>query len=96
MTRDEVLGLIRNHRSDIRGFGVESVALFGSAARDEAQLGSDVDVLVEFSEPVGLFRFLDLKAYLEALLGCDVDLVTRDALRPQLRPTILREVVDAF
>lgn len=96
MTRDEVLGLIRDHRSDIRGFGVESVALFGSAARDEAQLGSDVDVLVEFSEPVGLFRFLDLKAYLEALLGCDVDLVTRDALRPQLRPTILREVVDAF
>jgi len=96
VTRDEVLGLIRDHRSDIRGFGVESVALFGSAARDEAQLGSDVDVLVEFSEPVGLFRFLDLKAYLEALLGCDVDLVTRDALRPQLRPTILREVVDAF
>jgi len=75
--------------------GVKSLALFGSAARDEAEPGSDLDLLVEFAEPVGLFRFLDLKARLEALLGCAVDLVTPGALKRQLRDRILREAVRA-
>lgn len=96
MTRDEVLRVLKAHRADIERFGVKSLRLFGSAARDEAELGSDVDLLVEFSEPVGLFRFLDLKAHLEGLLGCEVDLVTREALRRQLRPRILGGAVDAL
>jgi predicted nucleotidyltransferase len=52
-----------------------------------------VDLLVEFQRPVGLFEFIDLKGYLEGLLGCRVDLGTPASLRPQLRDAVLREAV---
>ena len=96
MTRDEIVRLLRDHRAEIEGLGVKSLALFGSAARDEAGTGSDVDVLVEFTVPVGFFKFLDVKDYLETLLGCTVDLVTPNALKRQLREHILREAVRAL
>jgi hypothetical protein len=96
MTRDDILAKLREHREDLTRLGVKSLALFGSAARNEASAASDVDLLVEFDRPVGLFHFIDVKDYLENLLGCRVDLVTRDALKPQLEPTILREAVHAL
>lgn len=96
MTRDEILRLLAEHRAELEKFGVKSLALFGSAARDEAGAESDVDILVDFANPVGLFKFLDVKAYLEALLGCEVDLATPNALKRQLRASILREAVHAF
>ncbi len=96
MKREEAIRQIAERRADLRTLGVGSLALFGSAARDEASEESDLDVLVEFSQPVGLFRFLDVKAYLEGLLGCEVDLVTPDALKPQLRERIMREAVRAL
>jgi hypothetical protein len=80
----------------LQRLGVKSLRLFGSVRRDGAEAESDVDLLVEFAEPVGLLRFADVQAYLERLLGCDVDLVTPDALKPQLRDAILGEAVHAF
>jgi predicted nucleotidyltransferase len=50
---------------------------------------------VYFSAPVTLFEFTRLRRYLESLLDRSVDLVTRDALKPQLREQILREAVRA-
>lgn len=61
-------------------------------ARGEAKKGSDVDVLVDFNQPIG-WDFIDLKEYIEDILGRRVDLVTVNALKPQLRKTILGEVV---
>ncbi len=95
MKKDEILRLLAEHRRELDGFGVGSVAIFGSAARDEARPDSDVDVLVEFSAPVGLFGFVRLKNYLEGLLGRTVDLVTPDALKERLREEILKEAVYA-
>ncbi len=97
MSRDEVLETLSKHSVDIQGLGVESIAIFGSVARDEAGPDSDVDLLVEFKpeERVGMFRFLELKEYLESLLGCSVDLVTRDGLKRQLREEILGEAITA-
>ena len=57
MRRDEALRLLAAHREEIARFGVKSLAIFGSVARDEAGPDSDVDVLVEFSVPVGLSHF---------------------------------------
>ncbi len=71
------------------------MAIFGSVARGEAGPDSDVDLLVEFSRPVGLFHFIGVKEYLEQLLGRPVDLVTRDAIKRQFRDAILAEAVDA-
>jgi predicted nucleotidyltransferase len=93
--RDEVLRILRDHREEFRAYGVKHLVLFGSVARDEAGPDSDVDILVEFDEPVGLFRLLDLKDHLERLLGARVDLGTEDGLQPRTRARVLKEVVSA-
>ncbi len=95
MRRDEALTILNDHRDEIRAFGVASIAIFGSVARDEARPDSDIDVLVEFDRrPIGLFEFLDLKTYLEQILGVDVDLATPASLKERLRPSVERDVVN--
>jgi uncharacterized protein len=93
MTRDELVSLIRARRDELKRFGVKSLDLFGSVARDDAGPESDVDVLVEFQNAPGFDQFMDLKFFLEDLLGRRVDLVTREALKPLLRPIVEREAV---
>ena len=95
MQRDDILRILADHRAELAELGVGSLALFGSTARGEAGPESDVDLLVEFNRPVGLFELVDLKDYLEGLLGRPVDLVTRDSLRRQLRERILKEAIPA-
>jgi len=95
LEKNEILKILREHRADLERHSVKSLALFGSAAREEMQPHSDVDILVEFAQPVGLFEFLRLTFFLEELLGCRVDLVTLDALKSQLRERILREAIYA-
>lgn len=95
MRRDDILRILAEHRGELTKLGVGSIALFGSVARGEAREESDVDLLVDFCQPVGLFEFVDLKNYLEELLGCTVDLVTRDSLKRQLRDRILKEAIPA-
>jgi predicted nucleotidyltransferase len=95
MSRGEVLQRLAEHRDELVALHVRSLALFGSVARNEAGTASDVDLLVEFSKPVGIFEFLGLKERLEEILQRRVDLVTRDALKPQLRDRILGEAVRA-
>jgi predicted nucleotidyltransferase len=68
--------------------------LFGSAARNEASDASDLDFLVEFDRK-SFDNYMDLKFYLEELLGRPVDLVLKDAVKPRLREPILAEAVHA-
>ncbi len=94
MKRAEVIRILRERRAELHdGFGVKSLALFGSVARDEARPGSDVDLLVEFDHPVGLFVFIGLQQRLEALLGCKVDLGTPRSLKPRLKEAVLQEAI---
>ncbi len=95
MKRQEALDILASHAAELRGHAVASLSLFGSVARDEATDVSDVDLLVEFDREVGLFEFARLRRYLADLLGCRADLVTLDALRPEMRERILREAVRA-
>lgn len=95
LSRQEVLDRLNAHRDRLDEFAVKALFLFGSVARDEATSDSDVDFLVEFDRPVGLFTLLGLKAYLEELLGCSVDVGTPGSLRPHLRETVLREAIRA-
>lgn len=73
-------------------YHVEKIGVFGSFSRGEDKKTSDVDILVEFSEPISMFRFIDLEEYLSKILGRKVDLVSKKALKPQLKEQILREV----
>ena len=91
MKRDVVIEILTSHRDALSEFSVESISLFGSTARDEATASSDVDLLVEFNRPVGLFGLIRLRRYLESLLGCKVDLGTPGSLKPRLRARILAE-----
>jgi predicted nucleotidyltransferase len=85
MKRDEILGILAKQHSEFKQFRVKSLALFGSVVRDEAQPGSDLDILVEFEDPATFDGYMELKFFLEDLMGCRVDLVTRKALKPRLR-----------
>jgi hypothetical protein len=95
MNRAQIIQRLSEHKGELDAFGVRSLSLFGSVARGEERPGSDIDILVEFERVGGLFEFVRLKNYLEKTLGQSVDLVTPDALKPQLREKILRESVHA-
>ncbi len=93
--REDLIARIQRAVPDLKSHAVQELWLFGSAAREEMQAASDVDILVDFTRPVSLFEFVRLRWKLESLLERPVDLVTRDALKPQLRDQILREAVRA-
>jgi len=93
MKREEVLRIVQQHQTQIEQFGVVSLLLFGSVARDQAGPESDVDFLVEFSKPVGLFQLAELQLFLEDILGCRVDVGTLRTLKPSLQASVLEEAV---
>jgi hypothetical protein len=94
LSKNEILEILRKHRDELRKrFGVKSLAVFGSVARGEAGPESDVDILVEFEGRATFDRYMGLKLFLEDLLGRRVDLVTRKALKPRLRPFVEQEAI---
>ncbi|MCX6057279.1 MAG: nucleotidyltransferase family protein [Chloroflexi bacterium] len=94
MKQDIVLQTLKQKNAElITKFGVKSLLLFGSVARNEATSTSDVDLLVEFNRPVGYFGLFALQDYLEKLLGCPVDLGTPDSLKPYIKERIMGELI---
>jgi predicted nucleotidyltransferase len=94
MKRQRVINILKRHQREFTEvYGVKSLALFGSVARDEANQTSNIDLLVEFSKPVGLFGLFALQDRLEELFGCEVDLGTPDSLKSRLRPTVMNGLV---
>jgi predicted nucleotidyltransferase len=94
MDAADILALLSRHKPEMqRRFGVRSLALFGSCARGEGRAGSDIDMLVEFDGLATSQRYFGWQFFLEDLLGAPVDLVTRQALRPQLRPFVERDAI---
>lgn len=91
----EIIVLLQTHQTDLHQHGVKELSIFGSVARGTANIDSDVDLLVTFERPVGLFEFIRLQKLLEEWLNRPVDLVTEDALRPELRDRILKEAIHA-
>ncbi|MHB8169681.1 MAG: nucleotidyltransferase family protein [Thermoleophilia bacterium] len=91
MDAKKILTLLAAHRSDLDRFGINSLALFGSFARNEAGPESDIDILVDFSSPATFDNFMDLKFFLEDIFGRRVDLVTVRALKPRIRQHVEKE-----
>jgi uncharacterized protein len=87
----EVGHAIRTNEALLRAHGVKSLAVFGSLVRGEAQPDSDVDLLVEFDGPIGLFKLVQVQLDLEEILGMKVDLVPKGSLHRALRDSILAE-----
>lgn len=98
MLREEAMRRIQEAFPVLQAtYGLGSIDIFGSVARDEARPGSDIDLLVRFQpgRACGFFAFFRLQQELELSLGIRVDLITPDALKPQLRDRILAEAIHA-
>ena len=90
----ELKGILAKHKGELEaGYNVKKLGIFGSLVRGEQKKTSDVDILVEFSKPIGFFKFLELEEHLAKLLGAKVDLVSKKALKPRIGQHILKEVV---
>lgn len=93
MKRSQAIAILKQCEQPLKSFGIKSLAIFGSVARDEAHPNSDVDILVEFLEPPTFDRYMDLKFYLEDCLGQAVDLVSGKMLKSQIRQAIEKEAI---
>lgn len=93
--REEIIFLLQANQAALSDYGVKSLALFGSAARNSLRADSDLDILVQFEQSTWA-NYIGLKLYLEDLLGRPVDLVTPKALRPLLRPSVERDLLHVF
>lgn len=94
LNREDVFRVVAENDGRIRALGVRKLALFGSCARADNTEASDLDFLVEFEHRT-FDAYTELKFLLEELMGCEVDLVIIDALKPRLREPVLREAVHA-
>ena len=94
MQQDVVLQILKQKNAEMtKQFGVKTLSLFGSVARNEATFTSDVDLLVEFNRPMGYFGLFALQDYLEKLLGRPVDLGTPNSLKPRIRERVMGELI---
>jgi predicted nucleotidyltransferase len=93
MNRESLINFIKQNLSTIKSYGVNSIAIFGSFARDESTVDSDIDLLVEFEEQVTFDRYMDLKFFLEDNLGLSVDLVTKKMLKPQIINNVEKDLI---
>jgi len=89
------LNIIKSHQDELQNqYAVKSLALFGSVARNQENENSDIDLLIAFSKPVGLFHFLTVKNCLQDWLNKKVDLVTYVALKSPLKEEIVKEMIN--
>lgn len=98
MRREEVIARIRAHERELRAMGVAHLALFGSVARGDDRPDSDIDVLIDV-EPDRKFSLLNLAGVhlrLSDLLGGEVDVVERRALKPRMAERISDDVTEVF
>ena len=93
-TRQDILFSLKKLKWEVeKEYSVKTIGVFGSVARNEQTGESDIDLLVEFSKPVGFVTFMRLENFLSERLGKQVDLVTSDSLKPVIRQDVLSEVI---
>jgi predicted nucleotidyltransferase len=90
---EQLKSMLLEHKSELKEkYKIKEIAIFGSYARGDESLKSDVDILVEFDEPIGL-DFVTLAEELETILGVSVDLVSINAIKPKMMKYIKEELV---
>ena len=90
MTRQDAIAALREQASAVKALGATGLYLFGSTARDDAGLGSDLDLFIDYDRGsrFSLIELVGIKQLLERRLGVQVDLTTRDSLDPLLKDRI--------
>ena len=96
INKKQIIGKISSQKKFLEDrYFVEEIGIFGSVARSEQKTASDVDILVNFSSPIGIFDFIRLENYLSKLLGAKVDLVTKTGLKSVIKDEVLSQTVYA-
>lgn len=95
MLKETVIQLLQQHKNELSQLHVEALFLFGSVSRGEEGPHSDIDLLVDFAGETTFDRYMDLKFYLEELFQRKIDLVTRAAIRPELRKYVEEDLIRA-
>lgn len=98
MSRDEIITILRRHEAELHKLGVAHLSLFGSAARGDGGVNSDIDLLATFDAKrnLSLLDVLEIEHHLVQTLGCEVDLVEESALKPHVRERASKDAVRAF
>jgi len=94
----DALATLRQHESELRARGVAHAAVFGSVARGDHRPGSDLDIMIDVAPEARLtvYGYVGLKDYIAGLFDGPVDVVTRDALKPYVRPAATADAISAF
>ena len=93
-TLPEIERILRDQKPILREkFKVREIGIFGSVVRGEQKETSDLDLLVEFDEPIGLIKYVNLQNYLSDKVGWRVDLVMKSGLKPRISRHVLKEVI---
>ena len=91
---DEIKSLIKAIKPElVKKYHLKSIGIFGSYVRNEQKEDSDIDVLIELSEPMGLITFIGIEREISELIGIKVDLIIKDSLKPRIGQYILKEVL---
>lgn len=93
-TLSELKSILRSKKTELSEmFFVSNIFIFGSYANETQTDQSDIDLLVETTKPISLFKFVNLKEYFENILGKNIDLGTPDSLKPIIKDKILKEAI---
>lgn len=93
-TLPEIERILRDQKPILKEkFKVREIGIFGSVVRGEQKETSDLDVLVEFEEPIGLIKYVGLQNFLSDKVGARVDLVTKSGLKPRISRRVSKEVI---
>jgi hypothetical protein len=98
MDKSSILEMLRRHEPELRAEGIVHLRLFGSVARGENTLQSDIDLMADFDPAMrrSLLTMVRLENLLSDLLGARVDLATASAMKEAVRARAFREAADAF
>jgi predicted nucleotidyltransferase len=98
MNRQEILAKLRENETALRSRGVSHAALFGSRARGDSRPDSDIDIMIEVdsSAGIGVYEYVALKDYIAELFDGPVDVVSREGLKPYVRPAATADAIYAF
>jgi predicted nucleotidyltransferase len=94
-TLSEIKEILRKHKKELKEkYKVKSIAIFGSYARGEQKETSDIDILIDYYEPISLLKLIELENYLSDLLGIKVDLITKNSIHnPYVKKSIEEDLI---
>jgi uncharacterized protein len=98
MDADHAISTLRRHERELRARGIRHAAVFGSVARGTNRPDSDLDIMIEIDAeaPLTVFGYVGLKEYVAGLFEGPVDVVSRNGLKPYVRPAVTADAIYAF